>query len=305
MKPPGPFVKSLFRRAASPRTAYLTLTPALWLIASAASGDERFADPEESRRCDEAWARSLEELSPLLEGASSIRRHAEADGLLSHVGMSLIADEWLALLTQHVRDDQAFREIIGAAQPVVVRQKAWEQAQGRLFAEAARGTLEITATATHRSDAREVIPAAYFAAPRWYCPLDDAISYAPFSMADALEEAIDGDRQRWWHPLLSLDHVEYLIIALGTPHEEAEGSDAMPDEAGCLHWLKDMMRSSPLVPIASKAELAADAKRKFRVSERAFLRLRGTAIDETGAKAWRRAGRPTQKSRQQNRGATN
>jgi hypothetical protein len=65
----------------------------------------------------------------------------------------------------------------------------------------------------------------------------------------------------------------------------------------CRKWLIEEIRNSPLVRTKSKREFLADAKKRFPgIAERQFVSAWGSAIAETGAESWKKAGPTPQRS---------
>lgn len=73
-------------------------------------------------------------------------------------------------------------------------------------------------------------------------------------------------------------------------------------EQSCYRWLVQIMQSSSLARPRSRDEFWKQAKAKFpTLAKRQFLRTWQTAISDSGAHGWSKAGRPPLKS---NRGAS-
>jgi hypothetical protein len=72
-------------------------------------------------------------------------------------------------------------------------------------------------------------------------------------------------------------------------------------ESACRRWLAEQMRQSPTIRVKSKAAFRTEACRKFSgLGIRQFERAWNDAIAESGATAWRKAGRPTMRRSKSN-----
>lgn len=66
------------------------------------------------------------------------------------------------------------------------------------------------------------------------------------------------------------------------------GSSTIAAEKHCQKWLAELMRIGN--PEKSKSDYSGEAREKFRVSGRAFVRAWANAITETGATGWSKPG---------------